>query len=206
VRTRIAAVFATPAARRLKLQDDRKTHPWVTGWIGDPNASVWFIGENSSNARIDHWEAARPEGERATAEDQWKDSAGDRLFRSALVANKFKSGDPDAPGGWRCYVTDLLKSGVRVTDYNKLPYREKLAIAEAWMPVMQWQLEHGRPRLIVPMGQRVHQMLIDLTKRGLRLPADARIEPLMHYVRAARFGDQAEYLRRMRALRRAANG
>ena len=88
-----------------RLPDRRDLHPWVTGYLGDPFAPVWFIAEAPSLSRVE-----ATSGPGVTVETQWTQSPGDKLFRRMLAKHGFKSGGEYAPGGWRCYITDVIKS------------------------------------------------------------------------------------------------
>jgi len=40
--------------------------------------------------------------------------------------------------------------------------RERYRIAEIWSDVLRWELAESKPKLVVPMGNRVHQLLVYL--------------------------------------------
>jgi len=107
--TRIGNVFA----QHSELCDHRSLYPWLRGWLGDVTAGVWFVAENPSLTQI-----RRIHTTRSTFESQWAASAGDRMFRHALCELGLKTGDPFEPGGWRCYITDVMKSVVFVKDWQ----------------------------------------------------------------------------------------
>ena len=76
LRRRIDEVFRT----NPRLPDHRTEFPWVTAYLGDPHARVWFVAEYPSLTQIER------EGESSTVESQWNVSIGDRLFRDAREA------------------------------------------------------------------------------------------------------------------------
>jgi hypothetical protein len=117
----------------------------VLACLGDPFASVWFIAENPSLTQMERVLHATPE-------DQWNVSIGDKLFRQQLVAHGFKTGTIDSRGGWRCYITDVVKSVDRAGAWNKRPEAERAKIAEAWAPVLAWELKLGQPKIVVSVG------------------------------------------------------
>src|SRR5687768_12537190 len=96
---RVGHIFRASAA----LSDHRVDFPWLTNSLGDPFAGVWFVAEYPSLGQVERGGAA------PSVETQWAVSRGDRLFREALVGAGFKDGASDSPGGWRCYVTNIIK-------------------------------------------------------------------------------------------------
>jgi hypothetical protein len=103
IAARVDAVFAS----HPELRDHRREHPWVVGWLGDVSAPVWLVAENPSATQVDriHFSTATPEA-------QWAASRGDRLLREARVEHGLKSGGLLEPGGWHCYITNVMKSEV----------------------------------------------------------------------------------------------
>jgi uracil-DNA glycosylase len=148
-----------------RIPDRRREHPSVTGCLGDPFAPVWFIAEAPSLTQVERGRARSPE-------QQWDVSPGDKLFRRMLAKHGFKEGDALAPGGWRCYITDIIKSSYFVKDWNEEPGDVRMAVAEAWAPVLRYELEQGRPRLAIALGKKTQEPLEHLQRRGLipRLP------------------------------------
>ena len=145
----------------------------MLGCLGDPFAPVWFVAENPSLTQVERALDATPE-------NQWNVSIGDKLFRQQLVAHGFKIGSFDSPGGWRCYITDVIKSVERVREWNRLPAREQQKVAEAWAPVLAWELELGRPRIVVSVGKRADRLLDHLQRLALIPPLPQRLR-IDHY-------------------------
>lgn len=158
-----------------ELPDHRQEHPWLSGWLGDPSAPVWLVAENPSATQVD-----RIHSETATADAQWAASRGDRLLREALCETGLKLGDPLGPGGWSCYLTDVMKSEVRVKDWNGTSSQAKRHVADLWSPVLRFELEFGRPKLIIALGKAAQQHLVRLERQSLigRLP---RLVAVDHY-------------------------
>jgi hypothetical protein len=134
---RLHAVFtANPA-----MYDHRAQFPWVLACLGDPFAPVWFVAENPSLTQVER-------ASNSTPEDQWNVSIGDKLFRQQLVAHGFKTGTTDSRGGWYCYITDVVKSVDRVTDWNNLPESERQRVAKvcagACLGARAWPAEDRR--------------------------------------------------------------
>ncbi|MGA9762619.1 MAG: uracil-DNA glycosylase family protein [Gaiellaceae bacterium] len=153
------------------LVDHRRAHPWVTGALGDIYAKVWFIAEAPSLTQAERALDATPE-------TQWSVSRGDKLFRRMLVKHGFKQGDET--GGWRCYITDVVKSLSRAGQWSKLPMETKREIARAWAPVLRWELETGQPELVVTIGDRTNALLDCLRAEGL-IPSLPRRVNIDHY-------------------------
>lgn len=168
---RIGAVFAAHPA----LPDHRREHPWLKGWLGDSSAPVWLVAENPSATQVD-----RIHSESATVEAQWAASRGDRLLREALVEHGLKRDGPMSPGGWNCYITDVMKSEVFVRDWHGESQAMKDRVAELWSPVLAFELATGSPRVIIVLGGNAERALRHLSSVRLlpELPAMHRVH---HY-------------------------
>lgn len=167
----IAAVFES----HPELADHRQAHPWLTGWLGDPAAKTWLVSENPSATQVDRIHSAA-----ATPESQWAASRGDRLLREALVEHGLKTGTASGPGGWRCYLTNVMKSEVFVKDWNGTTAAQQLAVAEAWAPVLRHELEAGDPQVLVVLGQKAERALKHLERNRL-IPWLPPIHRIHHY-------------------------
>ena len=167
----VGAVFAA----HPELGDHRAVHPWLIGWLGDPHAPVWLVSENPSATQVDRIHSAV-----ATPESQWAASRGDALLREALVEHGLKLGGELAAGGWRCYLTNVMKSEVFVKDWNGTRSQEQLRVAEAWAPVFGFELEVGNPKVLIALGGKAERALNHLCKKRLLpgLPPTIRID---HY-------------------------
>ena len=166
---RLDAVFRA----HPELDDHRSQFPWVLACLGDPFAPVWFIAENPSLTQMERALDSTPE-------DQWNVSIGDKLFRQQLVQHGFKQGTAESAGGWRCYITDVIKSADRVGTWNKLPETQRAEIAEAWAPVLAWELELGQPKVVVSVGNKADRLLNHLLRRRLIPPLPLRLK-VEHY-------------------------
>lgn len=146
------------------LRDHRREFPWWTGSLGNPNAGIWFLAERPSDFRLR--QVAKRPGFVASPELQWAISNGDMLFRKALVAAGFKSGELTSEGGWNCYITNLIK------DCGKIgKKRDRLPRAMIWSEVLQWELSTSKPRLVVVMGDAVAELFPQvLAERGVPAP------------------------------------
>jgi hypothetical protein len=159
---KITAVFRN----NPEIPDHRKDHPWWIGALGSIQADVVFVGENPSLSQL---EAATDPvtGGPPTIETQWWQSRGDKLLREALIGAGFKGGTLESKGGWRCYITNVIKQADYAEKWKKkgvIPLREA---AELWSPVLSFELTKVNPRVIVAMGNKPHKLLLHLMKKGL---------------------------------------
>ena len=116
------------------LQDVRESHSWLTGALGDPFAGIWFAAENPSRTQIER--VSNPDGGTPTNEAQWWASRGDKLFREMLVKHGFKSGSIDSPGGWHCYVTNVIKEADYTKNWREKSQQARNGAAEIWASVL----------------------------------------------------------------------
>lgn len=205
---RIDDVFvANPA-----LMNHRQRFPWLTGALGDPSSRIWFVGENPSLGQVER--VQDPQGGPPTEEAQWWSSKGDRLLRNLLVKHGFKGAPAEAHGGWRCYITNVIKEADYAERWRGSGAVRQQEAAVAWAPVLMWGLEESRPRLVVAFGKTVTRALEGLRAYGLALPEVLTIQHYsyvalrprgkqgpMHPERVREYDDEfAEVARRCRAL------
>jgi hypothetical protein len=159
------------------LDDWLQKYPWLIGFLGDPDFPVWFIGENPSLSGIE----ALQERSRETSENlQWNWHDGDRLLREAIVEAGLKNGDPGSNEGWRCYITNAIKEPeiVSVRNTLKRDARYWQRQTERWLPILQMQIDGGKPKILVTLGGQAHAILIHMITLGLKCPAVIKID---HY-------------------------
>ena len=87
-----------------------------------------------------------------------------------LSKHGFKTGGELEPGGWHCYITDVIKSAAVVKEWTKSPPETRRLVAEAWAPVLNYELEEGRPKLLVVLGGNAEKLLGHLCRKGLLAP------------------------------------
>jgi len=172
------------------FEDHRAAHGWVTGYLGDPFAPVWFVAENPSLTMVGNIEAR--DGD-PTPERQWTVSRGDKLFRRMLVKHGFKDGPAYEAGGWRCYITDVIKAAAFVKDHRLKSNRQFMAAAEAWAPALRWELEHGQPLVVVSVGDKARRALTHLIKTEMIPTIPSRCH-IPHYVYIAQYPDNKRKL------------
>ena len=125
----------------------------------DPDADVWFIAEYPSLVQVER--VTRDE----SPEAQWNKSKGDEVFRDMLVTARPEKGGRDTPGGWNCYITNIVKSVARPANWNAGDWEDWFLVAEAWAPVLAWELEHGAPLVLAVQGARTKKVLDHLVGR-----------------------------------------
>tara|TARA_R100000935_G_C2834543_1_gene167287 strand:+ start:493 stop:1128 length:636 start_codon:yes stop_codon:yes gene_type:complete len=152
-------------------------YPWLTGYLGNPNSAIWFIGENPSlkgvinvhNRSIDRNENL-----------QWNSHDGDKLLREAITEAGLKTTSPEGNDKWSCYITNAIKEPEIVTERNikkqKANYWKRQA--ERWQPTLQKQINEGKPKVLVLLGGQSEKIINHMIKNGLNSPATEKIH---HY-------------------------
>ena len=155
------------------LRDWFEKYPWLTGFIGDIHAPVWFLAENPSLSRLEE----KAEKGASSQNDQWSESDGDHLLREAITEAGLKTGDPKKNEGWKCYISNVDKepeiAGKRSRKAKFLKCR-----AEMWLPVLQKQVDLGAPSIIVTLGGHAEYILQHMRELGLYAPES---EYVHHY-------------------------
>ena len=188
LREQIAATFR----RYPRLPDHRDEFPWVTSYLGDSHAPVWFLGEYPSMTQVER-------GTDATPQDQWAISKGDELFRQALFKHGFKEGSEMSPDGWRCYITNVVKSVHRAWKWNRADEESAYQIAEWWAGVLAWNLLPAAPRSSSSWGSE--QELLQHVARAGSVEPLPRLMDVWSYAYVASRPDAARRLRPMHPLR-----
>lgn len=163
---------------KYNLQDYLERFPWLTGCIGDINSKIWFIGENPSWKGVEDVDKRNP----VKSENlQWNSHAGDWLLREALTECGLKIGDPEKNEGWNCYITNVIKLPEKVEKRNKEKSKNKdyLEIQiRQWMPLLQLQIDEGKPTVLVAMGKTTLNILKNMKLYGLNTP---QLDIIPHY-------------------------
>jgi Uracil DNA glycosylase superfamily len=179
----LATISAAIYAAQPELSVDHTAeYPWLTGQLGDPWAPVWFIAESPSLGQVERV------GPGATKNTQWNISNADALLRRMLVEAGFKDPPGEGPDGWRCYITDVIKSAEHAKAMGNRSQANRDEMATAWAPALCWELEHGNPRLIITVGRSADRLLKRLIRDGgIKCPLP--LEFVTHYTSIARFPD-----------------
>lgn len=151
-------------------------YPWLTGYLGTINSSIWFLGENPSLNQVGK------QAKKSILDEnlQWNASAGDHLLRDALTEAGLKTGDPSSNYGWTCYITNVIKEPEIVNERNRKKSDSSYwkSQAEMWLPVLQKQIDLGSPKLLVTLGGQADKILRYMKKLGLKAPKHVKIH---HY-------------------------
>jgi hypothetical protein len=90
------------------------------------------------------------------------------------------------PGGWRCYLTNAIKSVGRAEEVKRQPRSDRDWLARVWAPLLAWEIETAKPLLVVPMGENAARYLSQPVVRqaidSARSELAARVD---HYVYVA---------------------
>lgn len=174
-------------------------YPWLYGALGQVPSNVMFVCENPSLTGVERANV-RTLGSEPTIEDQWcggRKSNCVKRFRPALYELGLKTTGPLDPGGWRCYITNVIKESFEVRKFNANSGAKKEDIAEEWASVLKWELEVVAPKTVFAVGGSAARLLDALQLR--RLISSFRIHDVMHY--SARRSDVEVRKRMIREIR-----
>jgi hypothetical protein len=108
------------------------------------------------------------------------DQPGRQAVPKMLAKHGFKTGGAFEPGGWRCYITDVIKSAYYAGKWKLRPEDVRLLVAEAWAPVLRFELEAAKPKLVVILGKKTAVPLDHLRGHGL-IPHLPKTTTIYHY-------------------------
>ena len=146
--------------------------PWLTGYLGNLKAPVWFLGEYPSRVGVTKVDKkAKARGIEKTANLQWSClDVSANLWREAVTEAGLKVGKSCDDSGWNCYITNIINEPQTPGEFNT---QSKLQInreAERWQSVLQLELRLGAPKVLVVMGERANNVLEHLKNNGLQCP------------------------------------
>ena len=176
-------------------EEQIEKHPWLYGALGDPEAGVMFICENPSLKGVR--EARSPLGGPCDFDTQWTGDRAysrDKRFRAVLCDLGLKEGGIWERGGWKCYITNVIKQMAIVADFKKISLEDRRRAAIRWSKILQWELDNVRPTRIFCVGKKAHD-LVTWLRANDRLHTNAPCRRIWHY--SARRGDE-EVEREMR--------
>jgi hypothetical protein len=175
----IDAVFETNP--ELRPFDHRKEYPWAIGYLGDVTYHKMFIAENPSLAGL---RKTRNKPPLQDPEMQWCVSPGDVHFREGLVLAHCKEGEPRDPGGWRCYITNIVKMAAQPKHWKQQKRKhsaEVIKTIRAFAPVLQAEIDLVEPTLVVVMGEDAQWFFDTLRGREIVLPPECQVKHVIHY-------------------------
>ena len=153
-------------------------HPWFYGALGDPNADVMFVCENPSLGGIRAGSKSPVGGRDPDFDTQWTGGPANR-FRRVLCDVGLKDGGIWEPGGWHCYITNVIKQAAIAGDRKKVPQREKQHAAHQWSDILQKEFDVVQPDTVFCVGGNAHEMvkLLQLYRLNVR----GTIHRIWHY-------------------------
>lgn len=139
-----------------------------------------FVCENPSLTGVERADSRTLLGGDAGIEDQWAGGPSSnciKRFRPALCQLNLKTTPPTAHGGWKCYITNVIKEADVVRDFVA---REKQSLAIEWADVLKWEIQQVSPRTIFTIGDAATRLVTGIQRRGL-IPAVPVPHKVMHY-------------------------
>jgi hypothetical protein len=162
------------------LTDHRQDYWWVEGFLGSPDYGIIFLAENPSLPRM---REAKNRLEELDEESQWNISRGDKIFRDALVYAGFKEGTIESKGGWKCYITNIVKKAYQPSEWEEMDPEKQFELVKKFSSVLQKEIDMINPLIIVVMGKGMLRRLLDRAVREgvVRYPTHTDIQVIWHY-------------------------
>lgn len=168
---------------------DEQIHvfPWLYGALGAVPAETMFICENPSLAGVRRANVETIDGGPPDIEAQWwggwRNPAGKR-FRLALFELGLKQTPPAARGGWKCYITNVVKEANIAREQEERKDRPQQATL--WAGILAWELGQVEPHHVFAVGGRAYKAIVGL--QAARLLPRFRVHQVWHY--SARRSDE----------------
>ena len=122
--------------REVQIND----YPWLYGALGEVPSDVMFICENPSIAGIKKAHGDTIDRRAPDIEAQcWGGRNDNAAKRFCVVLRKLglKTTRPDARGGWKCYITNVVKeANIAGQDQGSLTVAQKKEQALAWCDIL----------------------------------------------------------------------
>lgn len=167
--------------RAPRWEEQIEAFPWLYGALGDHRADVMFVCENPSLSGCK--KAKNPLGGPPDFDTQWTGNPTnrrDKRFRTVLCDLGLKEGGIWDRGGWRCYITNVIKQAAFVRDWRRVSRHEKLRTARQWGEILQWELDVVRPRTVFCVGGNAHWMVKQLQREAV-LDVSGAVHGIWHY-------------------------
>lgn len=164
--------------RHAQIQE----YSWLYGALGEVPSDVMFICENPSAGGVQRASVDTVDGGEPDIEAQWwggRNNPAARRFRVAIHQLGLKVTPPDVKGGWRCYITNVIKEMNVVTDHRKLSTSDYRSMARVWAPILDWELSQVQPKHVFAVGNRALDRLKWLVSE--RLIPHIRPKLVPHY-------------------------
>lgn len=143
-------------------RDQIEEYPWLYGALGEVPSEVMFICENPSVTGVRGAHVGTVDGGPPDMEAQWWGGARNpaaRRFRVALRRLELKTSPPDSKGGWRCYITNVIKEMNVAKDHAKSSRTVHRQMARVWAPILAWELNQVTPKKIFCVGNRARDLV-----------------------------------------------
>jgi hypothetical protein len=130
LRTKISQRLREVGTKHARRQIEE--FPWLYGALGQVPSEVMLVCENPSLTGVGRADTRTISGGAPGIEDQWcggpRSNCIKRL-RPTLCELDLKRTPPLQPGGWRCYIINVIKEADVVRDFTA---RNKPQIAAEW--------------------------------------------------------------------------
>ena len=163
-------------------EEQVEDYPWLYGALGDPGADVMFVCENPSLSGL-RAVVESPFGGAPDFDTQWTGNPAnrrDKRFRKVLCDLGLKDGSIWEPGGWHCYITNVIKQAAIVREWEESPWNAKLRAARQWSGILQMEFNVVRPGTVYCVGGAAHRM-VKWLQRNDGLNVQAPIHGIWHY-------------------------
>ena len=139
-----------------------------------------FICENPSLSGIDKAkERAEKLGEENAIEAQWWGGKAGTVFRPALCELGLKTNPPNARGGWKCYITNVIKQADYANVHGDLTNAQRREKAKEWADILQWEIENVHPQKVICMGGSAFELVKYLSEGNFIQKRE--INQVIHY-------------------------
>jgi len=164
-------------------------YKWLYGALGCVPSKVMFICENPSITGVERAHTNTIDGNPPDIEAQWWGSPRNpaaKRFREVLYRLNLKSTPPNKRGGWKCYITNVIKQANIVKEQNNLDTCIKKEQAREWSDILQWEIDNVKPKFIFCVGGKSYEA-IKMLQREKKLKIKS-YSKLWHY--SARGSDE----------------
>ncbi len=148
-------------------KDQIEKYTWVYGALGKVPSDVMFICENPSIKGIEKAAIDPIDSGPLDIESQWWGGTNDpaaKRFRGALCKLNLKTTRPRQRGGWECYITNVIKQSNIAKDQEGLLYVSKNQQARDWAEILQWEINHVKPKYVFCVGGNAYNFVQLLQK------------------------------------------